>query len=241
MLRRTSLPNDAPHVAAKHPAAEITVAMGVTAPEGVTTSSEFHRRRTSSPSSRMFAMLRRTSLPNDAPHVAVKHPAVEHTVAMGVTVPEGMTTSSQLVVCYTSSSASLCSRCPEGCRSLREHLASPRDTLQRGSTGVCLPTRRQVHILQRAAHRTSLRRVGERPRPRRTSSASATTHVSMRRPAAGLAVATGVYQPEGEHTSSQRDPTAARRRRDRPFFTPKGASVPATPHVSAKCPAAGST
>jgi hypothetical protein len=215
--------------------------MGVTTPEGVNTSSEFHRRRTSSPSSRAFAMLRRTSLPNDAPHVAVRHPAAEHTVAMGVTTPEGVTTSSQLVVRYTSSSASRRARCPEGCRPLRKPLASPRDTLQRGSTGACLPTRKQVHILQRAAHRTSLRRVGERPRPRRTSSASATTHVSMRRPAAGLAVATGVYEPEGQHTSSQRDPTAARRRRDRPFFTPKDASASATPRVSAKRPAAGST
>lgn len=82
LSRRTSLSNDAPRVAAKHPAAELAVAMGVTEPEGEVTSTEFHRRRTSSPSSRVFALPRRTSLPNDAFHVSAKHPAAEHTMTM---------------------------------------------------------------------------------------------------------------------------------------------------------------
>jgi hypothetical protein len=105
-LRRASLSNDAPHVAAKHPAAELTVAIGVTEPEGEITSSELHPRRTLSPSSRVFALPRRTSLSNDAPHVAVKHPAAELTVAIGVTEPEGEVTSTEFHRCRTSSPSS---------------------------------------------------------------------------------------------------------------------------------------
>lgn len=45
--------------------------------------------------------------------------------------------------------------------------------------------------------------------------APATPHVAMRRPAARPAVTTPVRRPEGRHTPSQRDQTAARRRRVR--------------------------
>jgi hypothetical protein len=106
LLRRTSLPNDALHVAAKHLAAELTVATGMTEPEGEITSSERHPRRTLSPASRVFALSRRTSLPNDAPHVAAKHPAAALTVAIGVTKPEGEITSTEFHRSRTSSPSS---------------------------------------------------------------------------------------------------------------------------------------
>jgi hypothetical protein len=64
------------------PAAAISVALSIDR----TTSSQRTTKHLSA-SSRAFALFRRTSLPNDAPHVAAKHPAVELTVAMGVTTP----------------------------------------------------------------------------------------------------------------------------------------------------------
>lgn len=111
-----------------------TVAMGVNPLESANTSSELVRRRTSSPSSRSSATLRRTSPSTDAPHVAVKHPALGPTVAIGVTMPEDITTvtapegeatPTPLVTDRTSSSPSPWSRCPEGCRSRQKRSTSP--------------------------------------------------------------------------------------------------------------------
>jgi hypothetical protein len=109
-----------------------TAAISVASSVDRTTSSQRTTKHLSA-SSRMFAMLRRTSLPNDAPHVAAKHPAAELTVAMGVTAPEGVTTSSELTRATPRHRRVERSRCSEEPRSRTMRLTLPRSTLQQNS------------------------------------------------------------------------------------------------------------
>lgn len=168
------------------------------------------------------------------------------TPRLGVDDPEGPSTchtrrcggADPDCLCCPSPTVSRRSRCPEGCRSrrpvsrLRETRCSgaqpfPTSAPAGGSIGWGVPS-----------HRNSRRRVGvasSSEEPGRLQSASC-CHES---PAAGLAVST-VYPPKGEHTTSQREPTAARRCRVRLVSPPKSAASPATHHVAVICPASES-
>lgn len=170
----------------------------------------------------------------------------QRTPRLGADEPEGASTchtrrcrgADPVCLCCPSPTVSRRSRCPEGCRSrrlvsrLRETRCGgaqplPTSTPEGGSVGCGVPS-----------HRNSRRRVGVAScseEPSRLQSASC-CHES---PAAGLAVST-VHPPEGEHTTSQREPTAARRCRVRLVSPPKSASSPATHHVAVICPASES-